>query len=246
MKTAWRFLSGAVAAAQLTGAVWAATPAGAQLAFPASQVAPFAADLTYPTSQASAFETALANPADPNAEAFASIVPSAEGTVVTSAFNAAGACDCGDGCCGCDNACDCGSGCGNGNGCDCGSGVLGFFGSDGAPRWKASAGGVFLSRSQPVPSIIADPIADVVGLRATDFSIGTTVGLDLSIARRFTERGSLEARYLGALEWDVRGALSDAAGLNLGGIALPGIIDIGGGYNSTLHSTEFNWRQQRS
>jgi hypothetical protein len=244
MKTAWRFLSGAVAAAQLTGAVWAATPAGAQLAFPASQVAPFAADLTYPTSQASAFETALANPADPNAEAFASIVPSAEGTVVTSAFNAAGACDCGDGCCGCDNACDCGSGCGNG--CDCGSGVLGFFGSDGAPRWKASAGGVFLSRSQPVPSIIADPIADVVGLRATDFSIGTTVGLDLSIARRFTERGSLEARYLGALEWDVRGALSDAAGLNLGGIALPGIIDIGGGYNSTLHSTEFNWRQQRS
>jgi hypothetical protein len=240
MKTAWRFLSGAVVAAQITSAAWAAVPA-ASLGYPASQVSPFDADLTFPASQTSAFEAALANPADPSVgDSFPSVVPTT--------FTAG--CDCGDGCTGggsgcSDPCCDCGSGCGDGC-CDCGSGVLGFFGSEGAPRWKASAGGVFLSRSQPVPSIIADPIADVVGLRATDFSIGTTVGLDLSIARRFTERGSLEARYLGGLEWDVRGALSDAAGLNLGGIALPGIIDIGGGYQSTLHSTEFNWRQQRS
>jgi hypothetical protein len=255
MKTAWQLFSGAVAAAQLTGAVWAgaawaATPAGAPLTYPASQASAFAADLAFPESQTSAFETALANPADPtllgDSKDFASIVPgaSAGGVVVPSAFNAAGGCDscgCGDGC---GNGCDCGSGCGNA--CDCGSGVLGFFGSDGAPRWKASAGGVFLSRSQPVPSIIGDPIAGVVGVRATDFSIGTTVGLDLSVARRFTERGSLEARYLGGLEWDVRGSLSDIQGLNLGNVNLPGIIDIGGGYQSTLHSTELNWRQQRS
>src|SRR5262249_35285781 len=67
--------------------------------------------------------------------------------------------DSGDSCGNCGDPCGCSS-C-VGDCCGCGSGVLGFLGPgcDGASRWMASAGAVILSRSQPVPSIIADPIA---------------------------------------------------------------------------------------
>lgn len=245
MKPAQQVLRFAFAAAQMTGGLWAAA-AGPTLMNPSARPAEAGLALTNPAyyhAASSAPAVALMNPSAGYTEPapFQSIVPAG------CECDAGGVCDgsvcCGDGaCCG-----DCGCGCGDcGCGCsDCGSGVLGFFGSgSGAPRWMASAGGVVLSRSQPVPAVIADPIAGATGLRTTDFSIGTTVGVDLTIARRFGEITSFEARYLGALEWDPRADFTVPNDLNLGGINLGGLEAIGGGYNSTLHSSEFNIRRQ--
>ncbi len=223
----------AIAATQLTGLASGAASVEQSLT------------LANPAAQILSAETELTNPAAPisraEAELFRSVVPGADSGVVPSTFNVGGCCD---------SAFDCGSGLGNGcdcgDGCGCGAGVGGFFvGAGNGPLWKASAGGVVLSRSQPVPSVIAEPLAGV-GLRATDFSIGTTVGVDLSISRRITAKGSLEARYLGALEWDPRAEFTGLSNIDLGGIDLNGITGIGGGYNSTLHSSEFNWRHQQS
>lgn len=224
MKSATQILCCAVAAVLVPGKILAAAPT---------------ADLTNPIAQLSEVERAEID------LLFPSIVPGAhaDGAVVASAYEAGKSCDAccgphlGDGCC-------CGDSCCCGDGCDCGAGIFASAGD--GPLWMASVGAVVLNRSQPVPSIIADPILDVAGIRATDFSIGTTVGVDLTIARRITTRGSLEARYLGALEWDPRAEFNGIGDMNLGGIDLAGITAIGGGYNSTLNSSEFNWRQQRS
>jgi hypothetical protein len=236
MKSAKKLLCCAVAGIPFSGTLSAAT-LEPTLANPATCPALVAPALDNPAAWSVTPVATLANPAAEyaDAEEFPSIVPAACDSAAS-----AGACDatctCGAGCC------DCGSGLGDG--CGCGSGVLGFFGSNGSPRWYASAGGVVLSRSQPVPAIIADPIAGATGLRATDFSIGTTVGVDLTLARQIGAITSVEARYLGALEWDPRAEFTIPNDLDLGGIDLGGLQAIGGGYNSTLHSSEFNLRRQ--
>lgn len=238
MKFAKHVLCCAVAAVPFSGALSAATlePTLANPAAYPTLAAP-ALDLTtldHPADWSLTPVATLNNPAadEAAAEEFPSIVPAGCDAAPTAAT-----CSCGEGCC------DCGSGLGDGWGC--GSGVLGFFGSGaGSPRWYASAGGVVLSRSQPVPAIIADPIAGATGLRATDFSIGTTVGVDLTLARKIGAITSVEARYLGALEWDPRADFTIPNDLDLGGIDLGGLEAIGGGYNSTLHSSEFNIRRQ--
>ena len=182
MKSATQVLCCAVAAALTAGSAWAGTP-GPILTNPAAW---------------SPMRVALANPAaEPTlADEYRSIVPD---TLPVSSAKASAAAGGAAASVSCDACCDCGNGCCCGDGCGCGDEIGGLFADacDG-PLWMVSAGGVVLSRSQPVPSIIADPIAGATGIRATDFSIGTTVGLDLSLARRITERGSLEARYLGA------------------------------------------------
>jgi hypothetical protein len=132
---------------------------------------------------------------------------------------------CGDNCCG-DSCCDLASCCG--------------------PTWTARMGVVVLERDRPDSVTLLRNTGN--GVRVFDgdwFDFDYEVGPDVSLFRHTSAGNALEVRYFGVYDWEAR------AGANLGGsITIPTIpvtimapmVNVNALYESSLHSTEVNWR----
>ena len=97
------------------------------------------------------------------------------------------------------------------------------------PLWTIRAGAVILHRSGP------DDDSIVTALNGGESpSFGWSGGPDVSILRDLSNCDSVELRYFGALDWEIDESL------------IAGPVSLGALYNSRLHSTEVNWRRQKS
>lgn len=137
-----------------------------------------------------------------------------------------------------------------GAGCadDCDSGCADLCTSLCAPTWKVRAGAAILTRSRPDQVILARPLGGLFQISGgEDFDFGYAGGPDISIERRIGDGpNSIEARFLGGLEWNAPYAYGATGDIQIGPINIPLAFDVNANYQSKLNSTEINWRHQRS
>lgn len=114
--------------------------------------------------------------------------------------------------------------------------------------WTATGEAVFLTRSSPAANVLAfDALAGAPLLDASSLDLGTLTGIDLTLARRVGDWGTLEIRYLGADEWHASGSTpTTPGGLVQINTAIPLSVDAGtslaSNLSSELHSIEANGR----
>lgn len=137
-----------------------------------------------------------------------------------------------------------------GSGCadDCDSGCADFCTSLCAPTWKVRAGAAILNRSRPDNVVLARPLGGLFQISGgEDFDFGYAGGPDVSIERRLGDGpNSIEARFLGGLEWNAPYAYGATGDIQIGPINIPLAFDVNANYQSKLNSTEINWRHRRS
>jgi hypothetical protein len=132
------------------------------------------------------------------------------------------------------------------DGCDNGCGDL--CGSLCAPTWKVRAGAAILNRNRPDGVSLVRPLGGLIDISTgNDFDMGYAGGPDVSIERRLGNGpNSIEARFLGGLEWNSLHQYGAMGDIQIGPINIPLTLDVNANYQSKLNSTEINWRHQRS
>ncbi len=127
----------------------------------------------------------------------------------------------------------CGESGGRGS-CDCG------------PSWTATLDILFLQRRQPAAAeLMFNTNAPAQNLNASDFDFGFDPGVDLSVARQFSDRLGLEVRYFGMDAWNEATNVATTAGDPLRINTVPLLLTPAGDaiqarYRSDLNNLEIN------